>query len=90
MDKISLSLSLSLSALPPSFQTQRNKAQLSCKVEVSYMEIYCEKVKDLLCPKGLDELHALSHCVEIDPCLYQTQRQADSESKRTQDPRSVR
>ena len=33
-------------------QKQREKAQLSCKVEVSYMEIYCEKVKDLLCPKG--------------------------------------
>lgn len=26
--------------------------KLSYKVEVSYMEIYCEKVRDLLCPKG--------------------------------------
>lgn len=31
---------------------QNQKPQLSFKVEVSYMEIYCEKVKDLLSPKG--------------------------------------
>ena len=33
-------------------QKQKEQARLSCKVEVSYMEIYCEKVKDLLSPKG--------------------------------------
>jgi kinesin family protein 13 len=27
-------------------------SRMSYKVEVSYMEIYCEKVRDLLCPKG--------------------------------------
>ena len=30
----------------------RTHAELSCKVEVSYMEIYNEKVHDLLDPKG--------------------------------------
>ena len=36
----------------PCLQKEAEKKQLSCKVEVSYMEIYCEKVKDLLSPKG--------------------------------------
>ncbi|CAI8043563.1 Kinesin-like protein KIF13A, partial [Geodia barretti] len=27
-------------------------SRMSYKVEVAYMEIYCEKVRDLLCPKG--------------------------------------
>nr|CAD2177307.1 unnamed protein product [Meloidogyne enterolobii] len=30
----------------------RENQQLNYTVEVSYMEIYCEKVKDLLCPKN--------------------------------------
>ena len=31
---------------------ERTHDELSCKVEVSYMEIYNEKVHDLLDPKG--------------------------------------
>ena len=31
---------------------ERTHEELSCKVEVSYMEIYNEKVHDLLDPKG--------------------------------------
>ena len=34
------------------FVPQNPNPQLTFKVEVSYMEIYCEKVRDLLCPKG--------------------------------------
>jgi len=31
---------------------ENDNPKISYKVEVSYMEIYCEKVRDLLCPKG--------------------------------------
>ena len=47
----SLPLSLSL-PLPPPLTPQNDNPKISYKVEVSYMEIYCEKVRDLLCPKG--------------------------------------
>ncbi len=33
-------------------RAQNDNPRLNYKVEVSYMEIYCEKVRDLLCPKG--------------------------------------
>ncbi len=33
-------------------QKQASTPQITFKVAVSYMEIYCEKVKDLLSPKG--------------------------------------
>ncbi|PVD32676.1 hypothetical protein C0Q70_08121 [Pomacea canaliculata] len=36
------------------FIAQRSHDELFCKVEVSYMEIYNEKVHDLLDPKGKD------------------------------------
>ena len=35
-----------------SLQGKATNTRMSYKVEVSYMEIYCEKVRDLLCPKG--------------------------------------
>lgn len=38
------------------FIAQRSHDELFCKVEVSYMEIYNEKVHDLLDPKGLVQL----------------------------------
>ena len=44
-------LTLPLPPSPPS-RPQNTDSQLVQKVEVSYMEIYCEKVRDLLCPKG--------------------------------------
>ena len=44
-------LILPLPPSPPS-RPQNTDSQLVQKVEVSYMEIYCEKVRDLLCPKG--------------------------------------
>ncbi len=40
-------------------QKQAADSRLTLKVEVSYMEIYCEKVKDLLSPKGYAHTHYL-------------------------------
>ena len=35
--------------------------ELSCSVEVSYMEIYCERVRDLLKPQGRAALRVREH-----------------------------
>ncbi|XP_056279529.1 kinesin-like protein KIF1B isoform X20 [Pseudoliparis swirei] len=39
----------------------KNKEQLSYSVEVSYMEIYCERVRDLLNPKNKANLRVREH-----------------------------
>ena len=53
MHSTHLPMSLSLLPSPPlPSPPQNTDTQLMQKVEVSYMEIYCEKVRDLLCPKG--------------------------------------
>ena len=53
MHSTHLPMPLSLLPSPPlPFPPQNTDTQLMQKVEVSYMEIYCEKVRDLLCPKG--------------------------------------
>jgi kinesin family member 1 len=36
-------------------------ANMKYSVEVSYMEIYCEKVRDLLSPKNTDSLRVREH-----------------------------
>ncbi|KAJ8378894.1 hypothetical protein AAFF_G00233280 [Aldrovandia affinis] len=38
-----------------------NKEEISCSVEVSYMEIYCERVRDLLNPKNKGNLRVREH-----------------------------